>query len=270
MAKKGKNKGKQAGNPGGQGPQKPNQPKKNPPPPPIPQPHMPNRDLFHRVNFSYQAAIFLQNLGESSGSTSTSDIPSHEEEKALNPNRKGKRRAMEYQGEKVGDVREGLRKLARAEMKGCRTMVAHNQLKLDPALKRTVCGTCSTVLVPGLTSRVRNRPNSSTFNVIHITCLTCSSTQSIPAPPVPGPSLDTSAETLDGPVRAAKRRKVAKRSKRPFFEAEKPEGGGQGKGSGHVLWRGDERLAGWGVLVPPPGAEETAPDGEGQQGVVKK
>ena len=62
--------------------------------------------------------------------------------------------------------------LARSGIKSARKMAVHNQLKLyelspfvrlgaddgrDPSVKRTICKNCSTFLVPGFTSRVRNR-----------------------------------------------------------------------------------------------------------------
>lgn len=91
--------------------------------------------------------------------------------------------------------------------------------------------------------------NLNTFNKINQTCLTCSTVLSIPSPPVAlhnDPTESAVAQdrgSLDGPVRAARREKIARRSKPAFHECER-----QHKGTkGHVLWRGEEKLGKWGV-----------------------
>jgi hypothetical protein len=81
---------------------------------------------------------------------------------------------------------------------------------------------------------------------------------------------------LDGPVRRRRREKAARRGKVPFHEREAapsdprragekkkvPKGGGiirdgvEG-GKGHSLWRGGERVEGWGVK-PAPDNDEVA------------
>ncbi|WWD16399.1 hypothetical protein CI109_100825 [Kwoniella shandongensis] len=221
------------------------------------QPVIPNKDLFHRVNFSYQAAIFLQNLGEGSGSGSNTTF-NGDEEVRVNRDRKGKRKAVEVEGDdrSTGPKEEGrakaFRKLARIGMKEMKGMSVHNQLKLDPTLKRSICRTCSTVLIPGLTSRMRNRPSRSTITKSNSTCLTCSTTLSIPTPPV-AQLASTGTERLDGPVRAAKRRKAMKRSKVSFDESEMGVDSGTAVdekrgGKGHIMWKGEEKIIGWGVV----------------------
>ncbi|OXG71348.1 ribonuclease P protein subunit RPR2 [Cryptococcus neoformans Gb118] len=226
---------------------KQNSPKKQPQVPRQPaQPQILNKDLFQRINYTYQAAIYLQNLGIDAGpSTSTSD---GDGDIQLVTDRKGKRRAVERAGDQGA-----FKKLARMGMRETKTMVVHNQLKLDPSLKRSICGVCSTVLIPGLTSRIRNRPNRNTFNKTNQTCLTCSTVLSIPSPPVAhhnnNPTESAVArdpDSLDGPVRAARRKKVAKRSKPAFHEYERR---GEGK-RGHVLWKGEEKVGRWGVCEP--------------------
>lgn len=103
---------------------KQNSPKKQPQVPRQPvQPQILNKDLFQRINYTYQAAIYLQNLGIDAGpSTSTSD---GDGDVQLVMDRKGKRRAMERAGDQGA-----FKKLARMGMRETKTMVVHNQLKL--------------------------------------------------------------------------------------------------------------------------------------------
>ncbi|KAK8861678.1 hypothetical protein IAR55_002501 [Kwoniella newhampshirensis] len=228
-------------------------------------PVIPNKDFLHRINYSYQAAIFLQNLGEVSGSGSkTKTEPQTTRNKStevrVKIDRKGKNKAVEVDVD-GGSVNAGdeeraraFRRLARTGMKDMRGMSVHNQLKLDPSLKRSICATCSAVLIPGLSSRIRNRPSRNTINKSNTTCLTCLTTLSIPTPPIA--TLSRSEHGLDGPIRSAKRKKAMKRGKIAFHNVEKGEIGlsaddgpvvRQGEKS-HVMWKGDEKVVGWGVM----------------------
>lgn len=96
---------------------------------------------------------------------------------------------------------------------------------------------------------LRSLANLNTFNKINQTCLTCFTVLSIPSPPValhndPTESAVTQDRgSLDGPVRAARREKIARRSKPAFHECERQDEGTKG----HVLWRGEEKLGKWGV-----------------------
>ncbi|WVQ77367.1 hypothetical protein IAR50_007052 [Cryptococcus sp. DSM 104548] len=225
-------------------------------------PSVPAKDLFHRLNYSLQASIFLQSLGESSGS-SQQDAG---REVRVVQDRKGKRRAVENSSGAGSE--EGFRKLARLGMRESHTMVVHNQLKLDPSFKRAICKACSAVLVPGLTCRVRNRPNKNTCSIAHQTCLTCSTRLSIPAPPTSLASVscsssstpadpsaishngeETLGDPLDGPIRAARRRKAANKRKAPFHQLEGVGNSFDGR-KGHVLWKAEEKTEGWGIQVP--------------------
>ena len=103
---------------------KQNSPKKQPQVPRQPdQPQILNKDLFQRINYTYQAAIFLQDVGGGAGpsaSISVGDGDVH-----LVTDRKGKRRAVERAGDQGA-----FKKLARMGMRETKTMVVHNQLKL--------------------------------------------------------------------------------------------------------------------------------------------
>lgn len=158
----------------------------------------------------------------------------------------------------------------------------------DPALKRAFCSSCSTVLIPGITARVRvkSRPaclrwwlvliysaNRTHDHTVHQTCVHCGKTHRMPAPPISLPE-----PGVDGPVRGRRRaRKVRcvafhdreKAVTAEGVEAESAKGlkakqgdksrescsGEAGEAStvipapaGHVLWAGAQRLEGWGVI----------------------
>ncbi|KAK1927642.1 hypothetical protein DB88DRAFT_507720 [Papiliotrema laurentii] len=199
-------------------------------PPPLPQ-----KELYQRVNFALQASAYLHSLASVAGSS----------------DRKGKRKARGDVGDDgVGEGYVDMGGLAMGNMKATRKMAAHTQLKLDPSIKRGVCRGCGTVLIPGLTSRVRNRPDRRNLHISHTTCLECSRSLSIPSPPV---DLACGA-TVDGPVRRARREKIAKRSKVAFHARERGHGS-----KGHALWVNDRRVDNWGER-----ADQSIGGGEGQ------
>ncbi|WWC88067.1 uncharacterized protein L201_002970 [Kwoniella dendrophila CBS 6074] len=257
-------------------------------------PVVPQKDIYQRINFSYQASIFLQSLGTEASSSSSSSNPKSILNTKISDvttkiDRKGKRKAIEnninlnHQREEeemvngkssnemgYSDIatktRSKFRQLARMSIREMNGMIVHNQLKLDPSLKRSLCKSCGTVLVPGLTSRIRNKPNSNSFSITHHTCLTCSTSFSIPAPPLPlnidiDGNLQIDKEGLDGKIRRSKRQKIAKRSKKIFHEIEKTNNNNNNsqmsessdtkingiESGGHTLWKGDQRLEGWGI-----------------------
>ncbi|WWC68520.1 uncharacterized protein I206_102449 [Kwoniella pini CBS 10737] len=236
-------------------------------------PPIPHKDLFQRINYSYQASIFLQSLGANSNTTSSKSISNdgiQTHDVGMKIDRKGKRRAIEYDhnleeaftnnGDDPEILKRKFRQLSRMNIREMNIMTAHNQLKLDPSLKRSLCKSCGTVLIPGLTSRIRNRPNLNSFSTTHHTCLTCSSSLSLPCPPIPlhayQPSVPgggathsiqplSNEDNLDGPVRFKRRLKASKRGKRVFHEIEKSHS--DPSGVGHVLWKGDEKVENWGI-----------------------
>uniref|UniRef100_UPI00398F26EE ribonuclease P protein subunit p21 n=1 Tax=Pristiophorus japonicus TaxID=55135 RepID=UPI00398F26EE len=62
-----------------------------------------------------------------------------------------------------------------------RTICKRLVLRQDPSVKRTVCKRCSSLLVPGLTAKVRQRKRSQRLTVVN--CLTCGLTKRFPHNP---------------------------------------------------------------------------------------
>ncbi|WOO80790.1 Ribonuclease P protein component 4 [Vanrija pseudolonga] len=223
-----------------------------------------SKDHVERANFAIQASLFLEQLAPASSSSASSPSSSLRAQR----DRKGKYKATEPP--LAGDAGADFPRLARAELRAMKKWTEHNQVKRDPSLKRSICAACSTLLVPGLTSRIRVKPSKTHGNVTTVTCLACSAHSAIPAPPGVPPE-----DGVDGPVRAKCRAKM-RRVRAPFHQREmvppkaaEPAAAataaaadgdvemGDGaapkaapletKPSGHTVWAGDKRVEGWGV-----------------------
>ena len=85
-------------------------------------PTLQNKDLYQRINFSYQASIFLQQLAVAGPSTESQDV---EISISRLTDRKGKRRVVE-----AADETGALGRLARRGLAGTKKLAVHNLLKL--------------------------------------------------------------------------------------------------------------------------------------------
>lgn len=193
-----------------------------------------NRDIIQRLNFLYQASVYLNQLGVSSphkeephphvSEETTQDIPvainvaesggSHckrgRKKRRVTPHDLSRDyvKAMKTIGQKTTvrmSVSLSVISFGLPVYGSCRTR--------DPSVKRTICKTCSVVLVPGLSASVRvkcmyihanyNRiltmaitasPNFR--HTVTYTCLTCSTSRRIPAPPIAAPEFYPSPSIL--------------------------------------------------------------------------
>ncbi|CAK9785532.1 hypothetical protein CC85DRAFT_284503 [Cutaneotrichosporon oleaginosum] len=238
-------------------------------------PALPNRDHLERAHFALQASVFLQELGLSAGSSSDSASASSPSGHPT-PSNAGNARALPA-------PHADLPRLAHTHMRAFRKWTVHNLVKLDPSFKHALCA-CNAVLVPGLTARVRVRPGAH-GHVVSTTC-GCGRRVGVPAAPrlsssssstAPEPARVEGGE-LDGPVRAARRRRRARMV--PFHRRERADDGevetgkkakAKAKGlagpvrDGHVLWAGGERVSGWGEMVDEAVVDQDAPGEEPPQ-----
>ncbi|KAJ3761951.1 RNAse P Rpr2/Rpp21/SNM1 subunit domain-containing protein [Lentinula raphanica] len=126
-----------------------------------------NRDVMQRLNFLYQASVYLNNVHSSSTlepSVSTSGSI---------PTSKGKkRRCMD------------LNDLSRNYIETMRGVGTRTTVQLDPSVKRTLCKGCNTVLVPGSTATVRTKTSSTHTHIMVYTCTSCRYSYRIPATPI--------------------------------------------------------------------------------------
>lgn len=98
-----------------------------------PNPHnVSNRDIIQRLNFLYQAGVYMNTI---SPPTSEHSIKQTK-----------KRRTVK---------KATTRDLAKAYISCMKAVGQKTTVKLDPAVKRTICRGCDMVLVPGSTASVR-------------------------------------------------------------------------------------------------------------------
>ncbi|EJD03012.1 Rpr2-domain-containing protein [Fomitiporia mediterranea MF3/22] len=180
---------------------------------------VPNRDIIQRLNFLYQASSYLNGLGvvrtpAAPSGTSTrpvkEDVTSIEDLPSEDPENEGVK-ANEDIGEKSPQGRgtrkpSGKRKatthdLARSYVKSMKIIGQKTNVKMDPSVKRTLCKGCNTLLMPGVTAKVRVKPLPSHGHAVNYTCMHCSFSRRIPAPPITEQtSLASSAQITDEPA----------------------------------------------------------------------
>nr|XP_018264837.1 uncharacterized protein I303_03017 [Kwoniella dejecticola CBS 10117]OBR86995.1 hypothetical protein I303_03017 [Kwoniella dejecticola CBS 10117] len=236
----------------------------------IAMPVIPHKDLFQRINYSYQAAIFLQSLGSASvtstsagalsslSSTSSKSVKRHDV--GLKIDRKGKRKATEYEHDQIHDLEERMVNGSGRERKSergseedrnmkrkLRQLARVHWLALTPSIPSLIrpismlttgFGNKRSIVEADTMQNMRNnldpRPHLSYPEQAH-NHLSFSDTN----------DLLNNNDKLDGPVRYRRRLRAARKGKRVFHEIEHsqshPEQGG------HVLWKGDEKMESWGL-----------------------
>ncbi|KAJ3492780.1 hypothetical protein NLJ89_g11163 [Agrocybe chaxingu] len=147
----------------------------------------PNRDIIQRLNFLYQASVYLQlifaahedrsckgkeretdaeNDGTSMRTNQDSTATTAESTKSRKKSKKARRLADK---QTAGD-------LARSYIR-----CLHVQHR-DPSLKRSLCSNCNNTLVPGSSATVRVKKLPSHGHAMVYTCLHCKTTKRIPSP----------------------------------------------------------------------------------------
>ncbi|CAG8716517.1 8589_t:CDS:2 [Dentiscutata erythropus] len=99
-----------------------------------------HRELYQRMNFLYQAATLMTK------STNT--------KKSLIP-------------------------LSRFYISTMKSIGTKQVLRIDPSIKRTLCKKCESVLIPGVTSRIRIKPKPEPQ--LQVLCTQCGTTRGYPA-----------------------------------------------------------------------------------------
>ncbi|KAL5507258.1 hypothetical protein ACEPAH_6714 [Sanghuangporus vaninii] len=164
-----------------------------------------NRDIMQRLNFLYQASSYLNGLGFVHGGISgPSNVAIHSKTEDAE-DRNGKERPSSAKTN-VTRKRAGKRKatahdLARSYVKSMKIIGQKTNVKMDPSVKRTMCKSCNMLLMPGVTAKVRVKPLPSHGHAVSYTCMNCSFSRRIPAPPtteqVAQPVQDSTETTQD-------------------------------------------------------------------------
>ncbi|KAJ7091119.1 RNAse P Rpr2/Rpp21/SNM1 subunit domain-containing protein [Mycena epipterygia] len=178
--------------------------------------NIPNKDIMQRLNFMYQASVYL------SGVLPVSP-PSD------NPQKRNKR-----------SRKMTVHDLSKTYINSMKVVANKTMVKMDPGVKRTLCNGCNIVLVPGSTASVRVKPSRVHGHIMLYRCNSCNSTRRIPAPPTlsesesaAGPSteavMDVDAEDSSTP----RKRKSAPTARLPPLFA---------RNVGHVVICGNDTL----------------------------
>ncbi|KIJ39862.1 hypothetical protein M422DRAFT_174598 [Sphaerobolus stellatus SS14] len=191
-----------------------------------------NREIYQRMNFLYQASSYLKSI--EAVTASNNEVDGHE------PTQKQKRRRIA-----VGD-------LGSSYVRSMRAVGNKSVTKMDPNVKRTLCGSCDTVLLPGVTASVRVKGTSGRSNKVLYTCLSCDASRAIPAPPVGSSSSFTSVPTIpnetttsiatpgltvsadtDATMSSKKTKRIRAKKPRPLPLFARPD-------AGHIVYIGNE------------------------------
>ncbi|KAL5523807.1 hypothetical protein ACEPAG_7980 [Sanghuangporus baumii] len=151
---------------------------------------IPNRDIMQRLNFLYQASSYLNGLGVVHSTSGPSNVAVHSKTEDVE-DRTGKERPSSA---KTKEMTYGMRKwsgqrkataydLARSYVKSMKVIGQKTNVKMDPSVKRTMCKGCNMLLMPGVTAKVRVKPLPSHGHAVSYTCMNCSFSRRIPAPP---------------------------------------------------------------------------------------
>ncbi|KAJ4493760.1 RNAse P Rpr2/Rpp21/SNM1 subunit domain-containing protein [Lentinula edodes] len=147
-----------------------------------------NRDVIQRLNFLYQASVYLHNIHSSSQSTpvSSSSQPVNESTSKKNEGKKSKKKRIVQ-----------LNDLSRSYIETMKSVGTKTTVQVDPSVKRTLCKGCNAVLVPGSTASVRTRRSSTHGHIMIYTCSGCKHHSRIPAAPILRPGEEpTASETV--------------------------------------------------------------------------
>ncbi|KAJ4483826.1 RNAse P Rpr2/Rpp21/SNM1 subunit domain-containing protein [Lentinula aciculospora] len=127
-----------------------------------------NRDVIQRLNFLYQASVYLDNV------QSSSTTPSHDDSSS--------RKFKDKQNKRKKVVK--LKDLSRSYIETMKSVGTKTTVQLDPSVKRTLCKGCNTVLVPGSTASMRTKKSSTHGHSMVYTCTSCEYVYRIPAAPI--------------------------------------------------------------------------------------
>ncbi|GAA6061333.1 hypothetical protein JCM10212_003223 [Sporobolomyces blumeae] len=232
-----------------------------------------SRDAFQRLSYLYQASVALNAAGvhldlagntgqgqsgaqvlheqgqDEQGDAAQVDVPGEVEPirvdaatetaapTADTPGRRSGSHLQERGGKRSRVEVSDLKPISRHLLRSMSEVAKKATVRMDPAVKRTVCKGCDAVLVPGISSSVRVKTSGPHAHVIVHTCSGCRARRKLPAPPVlqtdqpSGTSelvaLPTSARSTKPPKRE---RKWARQARPPtFFER-----------SGHVVVAGGQ------------------------------
>ncbi|KAF8637430.1 hypothetical protein AX17_002816 [Amanita inopinata Kibby_2008] len=211
--------------------------------------NVPNREIIQRLNFLYQASVYLTGLSRSrERASSPPSCPSISEEVGGEAEGRGVRKKV-TKVKKAKTVKTA-HDLARAYTLTMTSVGKKATVKMDPAIKRTICKSCKTIMVPGLTTSIRVKRSTSHRHRMVYTCTTCQTSRCFPAPPQrasasqgnAGPKIADIGASADvpEPVTEGGPGDVAKVRQRTRAYSSLPLAAR--RNAGHIVFRGNEQL----------------------------
>lgn len=193
-----------------------------------------NRDIIQRLNFLYQASVFLSSVSPHAPHLPGS--PPGEAQNGLNP------RHSRRQKRTITTSELSKRYIDTMKIVGQKTNV-----RIDPSLKRHLCKSCLAVLIPGVSATIRVKDSRSHGHLVSSICLACQTERRIPAPPLlsidrmaSAPSENANSDARDSGKPEQRHQRRGRRKKKalisrplPFFARD----------AGHVVFRGNEVIS---------------------------
>ena len=180
-----------------------------------------NRDIIQRLNFLYQAGVYMDTI---SSSSSASHPTSSSNGQRIKPNKKRKATTSDLSKAYISSMKVVGQKTTVKLFVMFRVTVKNRYVDLmprptsDPAVKRTICKGCNTILIPGSTVSVRVKSEFFFFRSLLIRCCLyriaiiestshghamvymctdCRTTRRIPAPPTLASDVPSHASTSE-------------------------------------------------------------------------
>ncbi|KAG5993352.1 hypothetical protein E4U52_002021 [Claviceps spartinae] len=154
------------------------------------QPGVQNRAIYSRASYLYQAATYLSNCVNSleNAASSTPSKPSKPEVGGVEQQQKQqqkKQQQQQQQQQQYNKQKKAVEKMSRLAISEMKAVSLKAQIRQSPALKRTVCKFCDTLLVEGrsCSSTIENMSKQGRkpwADVLVITCKTCGNVKRFP------------------------------------------------------------------------------------------
>lgn len=139
-------------------------------------PGVPNRHLYTRISFLYQAATYLAAAGRQEPEPTSQRTPAPAEFTNMEHNGSEDDGQSTAQGGKPATAAR--QNMSRRMLTDLRAVTLKSQIRISPDIKRTICKHCDTLLIDGQTcsSTVENRSKGGRkpwADVLVIRCHTC-------------------------------------------------------------------------------------------------
>ncbi|RIA91792.1 RNAse P Rpr2/Rpp21/SNM1 subunit domain-containing protein [Glomus cerebriforme] len=144
-----------------------------------------HRELYQRMNFLYQAATLMTtittSIPQTPNSTQLSLLHScSEQDQVLQQKEQSKLTRSNDTTNSINlDNTKNLASLGRFYVNTMKTIGTKQVLRIDPSIKRTLCKRCESILLPGVTSKVRMKSRPEPH--LQVMCTECNTSKNYSA-----------------------------------------------------------------------------------------